>query len=143
MLEVGKPPTDEALEETIVANELDAAGASFTRALVHAILAHETTIDAIISEHAIGYPADRQTVVDRSILRLALAEIEHGIGELAHGISANEAVELAKKYSTPEAARFVNGVLGAVIRQREARVKPVSGDDMLLQTAALKEETDA
>jgi len=72
-------------------------------------------MDKIIQELAIDWPLDRIGKVDRSILRLALYELE--LKETPDSVVINEAVELAKKYSSEEAARFVNGILGAFVRR--------------------------
>ena len=119
MLEVGRPSLEDALAETIAANELDAEGADFVTALVKGSQEHRRPIDVAILRHAIGYPPERQTVVDRNILRIAFTELLFPSVPTPSGVIANEAVELAKKYSTPEAARFINGILGAAIREKE------------------------
>ena len=72
-------------------------------------------VDKIISKLAIDWPLDRIGKVDRSILRLAIQEIK--IGETPVSVVINEAVELAKKYSSQEAAKFINGILGTYVRK--------------------------
>jgi N utilization substance protein B len=62
--------------------------------------------------------------VDRNILRLAAAEILFAASDAPPGAVVNEAVELAKKYSTGESGRFVNGVLGSLVREVEAARGP-------------------
>lgn len=119
MVEVGKTPLQEALIETIAANELDETGSAYVHKLVNTTLAGQKALDILLKQHAKGFPPERQQVVDRAILRLSLAELTDESSETPAGVVANEAVELAKKYSTPEAAKFINGVLGAVIRERE------------------------
>ena len=119
MLEVGRPSVEEALAETISANELDAEGTKFVTDLVTGSQDHRRSIDVAILRHAIGYPPERQTVVDRNILRIALTELLFPLDDTPAGVIANEAVELAKKYSTPEAAKFINGILGTAIREKE------------------------
>ncbi|MEE8638587.1 MAG: transcription antitermination factor NusB [Candidatus Margulisiibacteriota bacterium] len=74
-------------------------------------------IDKIISELAIDWSLDRIGKVDRSILRLAIQELR--IGETPVSVIINEAVELAKKYSGEETAKFINGILGAYVRRKE------------------------
>lgn len=73
--------------------------------------------DEIISELAIDWPLDRIGKVDRAILRLALYELE--VKETPTSVAIDEAVELAKKYSTEEAAKFVNGILGTYLKKKE------------------------
>ncbi len=118
MVEVGRVPLAEALDETIAANELDEPGAQYVRGIVEKTLSGQKILDEKIREHAIGYPPERQEIVDRNILRLSVAELTDAACEIPAGVVANEAVELAKKYSTPKAAKFINGVLGAIIREQ-------------------------
>jgi N utilization substance protein B len=115
--------------------ELAAATAGHIRALVHAFEhalppCYEVTtfavrlvkgvqermddIDAILADTSPGWSQERQVAVDRSILRLATYEMRF-MPEVPTGATINEAVELAKKYSTAESPRFVNGVLGALV----------------------------
>ena len=75
-------------------------------------------IDAKISEFARGWSIERITRVDLAILRLATYELM--LGELAHGIVINEAVDLANTFSTEKAGTFVNGILGNIARSLEA-----------------------
>jgi N utilization substance protein B len=120
-VDVGKQPVDEVLNETLEANELDERAAAFTRALVAGTLRSRVEIDADLDRLAVGFPTVRQTAVDRNILRLAAAEILFGVSDAPPGAVVNEAVELAKKYSTADSGRFVNGVLGGLVREVEAR----------------------
>ena len=71
--------------------------------------------DKIIADLAIDWSLDRIGKVDRSILRLALQELK--TGETPTSVVINEAVELAKKYSGEESAKFINGILGAYVRR--------------------------
>jgi transcription antitermination protein NusB len=119
MMEVGKTPRDVAQQETVAANKLEEDAAEFSCFLVDGTLSHQDAADVAIAQHATHYPLDRQTIVDRNILRIAASEILFGLSGAPHGVIANEAVELAKKYSTPEAAKFINGVIGGLIRASE------------------------
>jgi N utilization substance protein B len=62
-----------------------------------------------------GWTADRLGALERNILRIAVHEIESG--EVPDEVAINEAVELAKRYTTDEAARLVNGALGKIARE--------------------------
>jgi len=124
-VDVGKQPVDEVLAETIETNELDEKGVAFARSLVVGTIRSQKEIDAEIDRIAVGFPTIRQTAVDRNILRLAAAEILFRVSDAPPGAVVNEAVELAKKYSTAESGRFVNGVLGTLVRDAEAQ-DPVS-----------------
>lgn len=87
--------------------------AAFMLRLVHGSLEKQREIDRRLASLATGWGLERQAAVDRNIMRLAAYEILY-VAEIPTGASINEAVELAKKYSTAESGRFVNGVLGAL-----------------------------
>jgi N utilization substance protein B len=70
-------------------------------------------IDTLIGDAAIGWDLGRMPVVDRNVLRLAVAELL-GATEIPTAVILNEAVELASGYSTDESGRFVNGVLATL-----------------------------
>lgn len=76
---------------------------------------HLTEIDAAISGAAKGWTIDRMSKVDLSILRLAVYEMKYAEG-VPSGVAVNEAIELAKKYSSNEAPSFINGILGKLIK---------------------------
>ncbi len=67
-------------------------------------------LDAVLSEVSVGWPVHRMSAVDRSILRLALYEMLH-VDDVPPDVAVNEAVELAKGFSSEEAPAFVGGVL--------------------------------
>ena len=71
---------------------------------------HMAEIDALIEQSAKGWDPERMNKVDLAILRLAIYEMK--FGETPVGVAINEAVELAKKFSSDEAPAFINGVLG-------------------------------
>jgi N utilization substance protein B len=83
------------------------------RRLVHGVLEKRKEIDRRIGALTAGWAQERQPAVDRNILRLAAYEILF-VPDIPMSVSINEAVELARKYSTDESPRFVNGVLGAL-----------------------------
>ena len=72
-------------------------------------------IDHIIEKFVIGWKKERISKVALSVLRLAICEIKY-VPSVPSSVSANEAVELAKKYATAEDAAFINGILGTYIR---------------------------
>ena len=90
--------------------------ASFTLKLVSGVHQYQAELDARLQSLASGWAIDRQVSVDRNILRMAALELTHLEG-IPASATINEAVELAKKYSTAESGRFVNGVLGALAAQ--------------------------
>jgi N utilization substance protein B len=91
---------------------------AFARELVLGASTHIGELDAAIQKHAHGWTLSRMANVDRNILRLAMYELLY-LADIPASVTIDEAVELAKKYSTAESGRFVNGVLGNVVRRLE------------------------
>ena len=91
--------------------------------LVEGISAHREEIDAAIQSVSEHWRIPRMALVDRNILRLAAFELLHG-RSIAPAIVINEAIEIAKKFSGPEAAVFVNGILDALRKKIHARPAP-------------------
>ncbi|GAB4465693.1 MAG: hypothetical protein OHK0029_36520 [Armatimonadaceae bacterium] len=116
-VDIGKQPVEDTFAEAQTAHNLDDATAGFAKRLVEGTLRNLTEIDTVLDRLATGFPTDRQTAVDRNILRLAASEILFSVSDAPPGAVVNEAVELAKKYSTNESGRFVNGVLGTLVRE--------------------------
>jgi N utilization substance protein B len=95
---------------------------TFTRALAHATADNAEELDAQITEHAKGWALDRIAPLERAILRTALLEMLHpDLVEADHPIPAegaiDEAVETAKAFCGADAPGFVNGILGAILRE--------------------------
>lgn len=88
----------------------------FTRSLVEGTERIMTEIDQKIQEHAYDWKLERMAGIDRNILRLATYELLVPQEDVPPSVSINEAVELAKKYGTEESAKFVNGILGAMLK---------------------------
>ena len=86
----------------------------FTIKAVAGVLASLEELDAVLQAHSRGWALDRVAPLERNILRLSLWEIQNGV--TPPEVAIDEAVRLAKRYSTDEAGAFVNGVLGGVVR---------------------------
>ena len=81
--------------------------------LVRGVEKHRDRIDDLIRQFAIDWTLERMPVIDRTLLRLAVYELLER-DDVPTGAIISEAVELAKRFSTDESGRFVNGVLGSV-----------------------------
>jgi len=104
--------------------QLDEQNATFARDLVQGAWENREESDQIIAKYAKDWAVERMAGVDRAILRLAVYEIMHR-DDVPDNVAAAEAVELAKAFSTGESSRFINGILGSVIRG----VKGAAGAD--------------
>lgn len=98
----------------------------FTRSLAYLVRDRRPELDDLIREHATGWSLERIAPLERSILRVGLAELLYG-GELPgeepippEG-AIDEAVETAKRFCGTDAPAFVNGILGAVLRERQVK----------------------
>lgn len=88
-----------------------------TRELAEGVDSHREELDDLIAAHAKGWTVDRIAPLELNVMRVALYEIEFTDAPVE--VAIDEAVELAKEYCGAEAPGFVNGVLGAVARERE------------------------
>jgi N utilization substance protein B len=94
---------------------------SFTRRLTELVQERRGELDELISDYAHGWPLERIAPLERSILRVALAELRYpevlpGESSIPPEGAIDEAVETAKRFCGIEAPSFVNGILGAVLR---------------------------
>ena len=90
----------------------------FARALAEAVASRAAALDRRITDSSLDWPADRLGTLERNILRIGVYELEEGT--VPHEVAINEAVVLAKRYASKDAARLVNGILGRVAREEEA-----------------------
>jgi transcription antitermination protein NusB len=88
----------------------------FARETAEAVAAEAPELDRRITAAAEDWTADRLGAVERNILRIALHELDGD--EVQDAVAINEAVTLAKRYATDDAARLVNGILGRIVRER-------------------------
>jgi N utilization substance protein B len=88
----------------------------FTRELALGVEAHRDELDAVIARHAKGWDLDRIAPLERNVMRVALYEIEHD-DDVPVEVAIDEAVGIAKEYCGTDAPGFVNGILGAAVRE--------------------------
>jgi len=81
---------------------------------------HSTEIDTLIEQHTQHWRMDRMAAVDRNLLRAAVAEFL-GFPETPRAVIINEALEIARKFSSPESVQFINGVLDSVGKELEQK----------------------
>jgi N utilization substance protein B len=115
-IDVGKTPPEAVVARQLAESELDPESLEFARRLVEGTLAERQRIDELLGGYAREWSLSRMANVDRNVLRLAAYEILY-LPDIPASVSVDEAVELAKKYSTGESGKFVNGILGNLIRE--------------------------
>jgi N utilization substance protein B len=99
-------------------DELLAGARPFTRELAEAVDSRREELDAAIAAHARGWKLERIAPLELNVMRVALYEIEHS-EDVPDEVAIDEAVEIAKRYCGADAPGFVNGILGAVVRERQ------------------------
>ena len=123
-------PIDELLDERLTADTFstlaeedpiykeapNAKQADYIRRLVKGVDDHAAELDGYISKYAKGWSFARIPLVASAIMRVAMYEMLY-MPEIPNGVAINEAVEIAKKYETPETVKFMNGILGSFVRQ--------------------------
>ena len=97
---------------------LPAITARFVQKIIEGVMSYRDQLDEVIGHFAPEWPVSQIAVIDRNILRMALWEMN--FSDTPVKVTINEAVELAKEYGADTSPRFVNGVLGAATRNRDA-----------------------
>jgi len=113
-IDIAKISAEEGLATRLEETELEEPDQQYTANVVKSVVLHLEEIDSLLGKFAVDWAIDRMPIVDRNILRLAIGEILYA-KDIPVKVSINEAVELAKIFSSDESARFVNGVLGAIV----------------------------
>ena len=97
----------------------NAKQADYIRRLVRGVADHAPELDGYIAKYAKGWNFARIPLVASAIMRVAMYEVLY-MPDIPNGAAINEAVEIAKKYETPETVKFINGILGSFARQEAA-----------------------
>ena len=114
---VGDEPENTIAEILLRKNPSEEAE-TYLRRLVDSELGNQQEVDTTLRKHLTRWRLERLTVLDRTILRLATAEILY-FDDIPPKVSINEAVDIAKKYGDDEAGKFVNGVLDSVFQESD------------------------
>jgi len=116
-IDVGGGTPEEVFAAARIASESTAEVWVFATQVARGAWETRGEIDPIIEKYASGWTLDRMANADRNLLRIAIYEILHR-EDIPRSVSINEAVELSKRYSTADSAKFINGILGAFAREQ-------------------------
>ncbi|HOK54674.1 MAG TPA: transcription antitermination factor NusB [Armatimonadota bacterium] len=119
-VDVAGIPLKEAIETAREHVEAEAEVFDHAELLAKGTLKHIREIDQNIRRLSVDWPPDRQPAVDRNIIRMAMFEMTH-VETTPPVVVVNEAIELAKKFSTEDSGKFINGVLAAYLREQESK----------------------
>jgi N utilization substance protein B len=113
--EVGGIDRRQSLELIIKAGfEGESNNYRFAHLLFKKVLDHQDELDEVIQHHIKNWRMERLTIIDKVILRIAICEFLQ-FPDIPTKVTINEAIEIAKKYSTNESGKFVNGILDAAL----------------------------
>ena len=111
--DIGGISEDEILRTYGSMGELSPQAREFAEQLFTGVAARLDELDLLIQNHAQNWRLNRMAAVDRNVLRLAAFELLSG-GKSPNSAIINEAIELARKFSTQDSAQFVNGILDSI-----------------------------
>ena len=121
--DLGRQPADQ-VRRTFWAERAGVAAEvrEFTEAIFQAAMERAPEIDALVEQHAEHWRMERMSAVDRNILRAGVAELLR-FPETPAAVVINEALEVARRYSTAESVQFINGVLDSAARDLRKDLK--------------------
>jgi N utilization substance protein B len=112
----GEPSPEPHFAEFWFRHPVDDELRRYAELVVRGVKLHQGKIDELISQSADHWELDRMAVVDRNILRAGIFELLW-VEDVPPKVAINEALEVAKKFSTHESSRFINGVLDRIHKE--------------------------
>ncbi len=116
--DIGTNEVEPALAELIEESGIAGDSARYARELVENTLANQADIDQLLSRHLVNWTMTRLAGVDRSILRLAAYELLYR-DDIPAAVAINEALDICKTFNSEESAKFINGILDKIAREKE------------------------
>jgi len=119
-VEVSGIDWEEAFRETVERRKSSGEAVEYARMLIHTVVERWENLDKRLSECLENWALERVSIVDRNILRIGLAELLY-CPETPISVIINEAIEIAQRFSSKDAGRFVNGVLDRLAGEVRSR----------------------
>lgn len=117
--EISREPIDFVIEQIVADLKRDQATYSFARQLILKVIETKDELDTIIRKRVANWEFNRLALIDRVILRMCICELLY-FEDIPPKVSINEAIEIARRYSTEKSDKFVNGVLDSVLDDLKA-----------------------
>lgn len=137
-VEIGKSSSNDALEFMEAYQSLSDDLAAYARKLVLGVMQCQRDIDARLQAKLIDWDLGRMATVDRNVLRIGAYELLH-CPDVPPRVTLDEVIEIAKKYSTAESGKFVNGVLAAFLKDTDKADWTAPEDDEATEEPAAPE----
>ncbi len=112
--ELSQEPIAMIIDNIVVGMKKQPEAFTFAKALIHKVIEQKEEIDKRIKEKVTNWEFNRIAVIDKLLLRIGICELMY-FDDIPPKVSINEAIEIAKRYSTENSGRFVNGVLDSVL----------------------------
>ncbi|KPJ51245.1 hypothetical protein AMJ40_00560 [candidate division TA06 bacterium DG_26] len=116
-VEVTQDGPDEVLRDVFSRREYNQEIKEYSSVLFKTTANHLKEIDSIIAEYVENWDLSRMAILDKNILRFAICELLY-VKDIPMKVTLNEAIEIAKKYSTQDSGRFINGVIDRIAKER-------------------------
>jgi N utilization substance protein B len=111
--EISGEPIEQIINE-IVTLKSQKEALAFAKELIHAVIEHQDTIDSTIKKKVTNWEFNRIAVIDRILLEMGICELLY-FEDIPPKVTINEAIEIAKRYSTEKSGQFINGVLDSIL----------------------------
>lgn len=119
LVDVTKLPAEKIVDGVTAGENLDEKSVAFARDLAFGALNNKTALDELIKKYAKNWEMERMAALDRNILRMGAYEIVYQT-DTPVSVIIDEAVEIAKTFSTPDSGKFVNGILDKIKLERKS-----------------------
>lgn len=114
--EIQRDNIDQQINDALDESDANKKDREYICDVIYGVIKHLEYIDKLIESHSKGWKLNRISKVDLSILRLSIYELLYR-KDIPMNVSINEAVELAKKYSSEDAGAFINGILAKIVTE--------------------------
>jgi N utilization substance protein B len=111
--EISREPIERIIDE-IVTLKLQKEALAFAKELIHTVIEHQEEIDSTIKKKVTNWEFNRIAVIDRILLEMGICELLY-FEDIPPKVTINEAIEIAKRYSTEKSGQFINGVLDSLL----------------------------
>lgn len=118
----GRPQGEEDFEHFLQHFEVSRKAVPYARELMSLLFSRWDEVNGLITRHAANWRLERMSLIDRNILRMAVAELCFH-DDVPVRVAINEAVEVAKRFGTDDSGPFINGILDAIQKSEERRQK--------------------
>lgn len=114
--DISKEPITFVIDTILIDLQDHKADFDFAKQLIYKVIQHEEELDRVIKSKVANWEFNRIAVIDKFLLRMGICELMY-IQEIPPKVTINEAIEIAKNYSTEKSSKFINGVLDSVYEQ--------------------------